>query len=109
MSRPALSDINRSVTGWVSAFNSNFEKLIDGPFPIGSYASTGDFPNAKLYKDCIAETGGVLYKSDGSTWKVFRERLSYLADLDGGTATVSDIRTALNTVLSGLKSKGWME
>lgn len=111
MARPILDAVVREAATWLSSLNDNFEKLMDAPFPIVSVVDVGTLAsthNAKLYQDCIAEAGGVLYKSDGAVWKVFRERVALLADLDPGTATETTIRTALNTLLSGLKSKGWM-
>jgi len=112
MARPAMVDIDRTAAGWVAAFNDNFAKLLDGPFPIAFYtdaAALTSAKNPKLYKDCFAIASGKLYKSDGTSWLVFRKPIAYIADLDGGTATVSSIKTAFNGILSTMKTNGWME
>ena len=106
MSRPALSDIDRTDSGWLTKVNANFEKLLDAPFPMDQEASTGALPNAKLYKDCYVLVGDVLYQSDGTSWGT--KQLNFIADLDTGTATVSDIKTAYNNLLADLQAKGWM-
>lgn len=113
MARPAPHDnpLNSSSTGWVSRLNTNFEDCTDSPFPIGDYADTGTLTssaNPKLYKDCLALVGGVLYRSNGTSWILHRTPLTFISDLDTGTATVADIVTAYNGLLADAVAKGWM-
>ena len=111
MSRPAREDIDRTTANWVQRFNNNMAKAVDAPAP---FVIAADAPtltalfNPKLYKDCIAVVGSLLYKSDGTTWKTFREQLTYVADLDTGTATIEDVKNSHNSLLADMQSKGWM-
>lgn len=111
MSRPVQVLVESGYSGWVARLNSNFAKLLDAPIPFASFTDVPALTsvrNPKLYKDCFAVIGTVLYKSDGTTWLPYREKLSSIADLDTGTATVADIRTAYNNLLSDMQSKDWM-
>lgn len=112
MSRPARIAIDRSAPGWVAQFNANFTALLDGPFPIAFYtdaAALTTAKNPKLYKDCFAMASGILYKSNGSSWLVFRSPVAYIADLDSGIATEITVKSAFNGLLASLKSNGWMD
>lgn len=111
MSRPVQESTASSTSGWVARLNSNFAKLLDAPVPFAEFVDVPPLTSAynpKLYKDCFAVIGTVLYKSDGTTWLPYREKLSFIADLDTVTATVVDIRTAYNNLLSDMQGKGWM-
>lgn len=107
----AMENIDMTDPAWYSKLNDNFEKLLDLPFPIKTYADVSALTtakNPKLYKDTFALIGKLIYTSDGTTWAVYRETLTYIADLDTGTATVSDIKTAYNNLLSDLRAKDWI-
>jgi hypothetical protein len=79
------------------------------------YADTTALTNAanpKLYKDCLALVGAsgsaVLYSSDGTTWSLFRSQLTFIADLNPSTATITDVKNAYNGLLADMQTKGWM-
>ncbi len=111
MSRPARIDTDSEATGWVANINDNFEALTEAPLPLALYASSGALTSArnpKLYKDCFAMVGEVLYWSNGTTWNSYREQLDYMADLNPGTATLSDIVDAYNDLIDDMQDKGWM-
>ena len=110
MSRPASVPVDSSTTGWVGRLNANFAKLLDAPLPIAQVALVGDLTafNPKIYKDCLILVGQTLYKSDGTAWEPYRELLTFVADLVPGVATISDIKTAFNALLTDMKAKSWM-
>jgi hypothetical protein len=117
MSRPAPQDnpIDSTTTDWVSRLNENFSAIIDEPFPMALYADVsalGTAADPKLYKDCLALVGAsgsaYLYISDGTSWSEYRAQLTYIADLDTGTATLDDIKTAYNDLLADMQTKEWM-
>lgn len=107
----AIETIDMTDAAWYSKLNSNFEKLLDLPFPIKTYADVSALTtakNPKLYKDTFALVGGVIYTSDGTAWEVYRELLTYIADLNTGTATVADVKNAFNGLLADMRSKNWI-
>lgn len=117
MSRPAPHNrsLNSSSTGWVSRLNENFSECLDEPFPMAMYADVtalGTAADARLYSGCRALVGSsgsvVEYTSDGTNWVPARTPLNFIADLDTGTATVADVRTAYNGLLADAQAKGWM-
>lgn len=107
----AIENIDMTDPAWYSKLNSNFQKLLDLPFPIKTYADVSALTtakNPKLYKNTFALVGGVIYTSDGTTWEIYRELLTYIADLVPGVATVSDIKNAYNGLLADMRSKNWI-
>ena len=111
MSRPSRKPTNASEAGWVGNINDNFAALMGTPAPLRVFTDEAELSttfNPKLYWDCLANVSGVLYKSDGTDWVKYRTPVAFMADLDTGTATVADIRTAYNNLLSDLQSAGWM-
>ena len=118
MSRPAPHNrpIASDTADWLNRLNENFSECIDEPFPTALYADATALTtaaNPKLYKDCLALVGASgstrLYISDGTTWNPYREQLIFIADLDTGTATLTDIKNAYNGLLSDMQAKGWMD
>jgi hypothetical protein len=111
MSRPQRTPLDASSPGWVTRFNDLAESIVEAPLPLVQYASEGALNTAKdprLNQDCLALVGSDLYTSDGSSWSLYREQLTFVADLDTGTATVEDIKNAFNGVLADMQAKGWM-
>ena len=115
MSRPTLEALNSSEAGWLARLNDNFEKIFDAPFPMVLHADVGALTSAsnpKLFKDCFALVGASgsarLYSSDGTTWTEYLEQLDNIADLNPGTAILSDIVTAYNDLLADMILKEWM-
>jgi hypothetical protein len=107
MSRPSTEALESDKANWVSRLNSNFEKLLDTPFPMALVADSATL--ASTYNAKLGAVGSaVLYKSDGAVWAEYKEQLTYIAPLDTGTATIPDIRTAYNGLLADLQAKGWM-
>ena len=89
----AIENIDMTDAAWYSKFNSNFQKLLDLPFPMKTYADVSALTtakNPKMYKNCFALIGGVIYSSDGTAWELFRG-LDYIAPwnmyLPEGTVT----------------------
>ena len=107
----AIDTIDMTDAAWYSKLNSNFEKILDLPFPIKTYADEAALitdKNPKLYKNTFALVNGVVYSSNGTVWAVYRELLTYIADLNTGTATVADVKNAFNGLLADARSKGWI-
>jgi len=103
VSRPLLETIARTDPDWLDKVNANFEKLLEGPFPI---IQTPQVFNAKKYEDCFGVLAGVLYYSDGTNW--LTRQLDNTPDLNPATATLPDIVTAYNTLLADMQLKGMM-
>ncbi len=99
-----MNDIERNDPDWLTKLNANFETLLDKPFPM---AGKGSLPASK-YEGCLALVGGRLEVSDGSVWSELRGQLTFIADLDTGTATIEDVKNAYNSLLADMQSKGWM-
>lgn len=107
----ALDTIDMSDSAWWSKVNSNFSEILDLPFPIATYADTAALntaKNPKLYKDCFALVSGVIYTSNGTVWEIYREQLTSIAALDTGTATLTDIKNAFNSLLADMRTKKWI-
>jgi hypothetical protein len=112
MARPNTADIDATKTGWVATLNSNFEKVLDTPFPIYLAADLTalNANNASLYDNCFAilQTDSRLYISNGSFWILYDAKLDYIADLVPGVATVADIKNTYNSLIADMKAKGMM-
>lgn len=113
MTRPTLNNpLNAASTGWVNRLNENFQKLLDAPFPIflASDITALNTKNPGLYANCLAIVGTdkKIYRSNGTTWALYDVRLTCIAALDTGTATVASIKTAYNSLLTDMRSKGLM-
>ena len=115
MARPTLETLNSSEAGWLARLNDNFEKIFDAPIPLVLHANVGALTSAsdpKLFKDCFALVGASgsarLYSSDGTTWTEYLEQLANIADLNPGTAILSDIVTAYNNLINDMQAKGYM-
>lgn len=107
----AIQGISMSDAAWYSKLNSNFSLLFQKPYPVKTYADVGTLTAAKpptLYKHCLAVIGSIIYISDGTSWVVFRPHLTYVADLDTGTATITDIKNAFNGLLADMRTKKWL-
>lgn len=112
MTRPTIADMDVTKTGWVATLNANTSKVLDTPFPIFLPAdkATLDAITPALYVGCFAivATDSRLYISDGSSWILYDAKLDFVTDLIPGTATITDIKNAYNTLLADMKSKGMM-
>ena len=65
--------------------------------------------DARLFDACLGVLDEVLYLSDGTNWNQLDfGLLNYIADLDTGTATLNDVKTAYNNLLADMQSKNWM-
>jgi hypothetical protein len=65
--------------------------------------------DARLYEACIGVYDGILYLSNGASWNQLDFGiLDSMADLDTGTAILSDVTDAYNLLLEDLHTKGWM-
>ena len=91
---------------WPTKVNDNFDKVFGQPFAMYTGSLAG-FPAAK-YENCLAMSGGVIYISDGSTWEPYRSQLTNIASLNPATATLDNVKTAMNQLISDAVSKGWM-
>lgn len=106
-----IQTISSADPDWYVKLNSNFNLLLGLPFPMKTYADVATLTtakNPKLYLNCFAAIGGIVYVSDGTSWIVYREKLTYIADLDTGTATLSDVKTAYNNLLADMRTKKWI-
>lgn len=106
-----LQDIEASDPDWYLKVNQNFTDIVDLPFPIVVYvdlAAINAAKNPKKYKHCFALVGDLIYTSDGTSWVVYREQLTLIADLDTGTATIEDVKNAYNSLLADLRAKDWI-
>lgn len=117
MSRPSphTRALDASTAGWVSRMSENFSECMDEPFPMVLYADLTALDaaaNAKLFTDCLSLVGASgsarLYTSDGTNNEPYLSQLDFIADLDTGTATIADIRTAYNSLLTDMQAKGYM-
>ncbi len=112
MARPTITEMDVTKTGWVATLNSNFAKILDTPFPIylAPDKATLDTINPALYINCYAliATDSRLYISDGSTWELYDAKLVFIADMNPGVSTITDIKNAYNALLADMKSKGMM-
>jgi hypothetical protein len=112
MSRPSLVAVDPTSSGWVSRLNANFAKLLDTPFPIYLAANSTalDVNNAGLYVNCLAvvETNHRIYRSNGTSWELYDKKLTHIANLNTGTATITDIKNAYNALLADMVAKGFM-
>ena len=99
-------------TGWVTTLNSNTTKILDTPFPIFLPAdkATLDAITPALYTGCFAivATDSRLYISDGSSWLLYDAKLDFIADMNPGVSTITDIKNAYNALLADMKSKNMM-
>jgi len=113
MSRPTLVSLNVSNTGWIARFNSNFDKIVKAPFPLGqqpTLSSLNSTFHPPLYKDClcVVEDTHIVYKSNGSVWKPFYKQLTYIAQLSAGSS-LDTVKTALNNLIADMLVKGYMD
>ncbi len=112
MTRPTISDMDVTKTGWVDTINANFAKIFDAPFPVylATDKATLDAINPGLYVNCIAivATDSRLYLSDGTSWNLYDTKLDFVVDLVPGSATLADIKNAYNALLADMQSKGMM-
>jgi hypothetical protein len=112
MARPEADELDVTKAGWVATLNSNFELVLDAPFPIYLAAdkATLDAITPGLYVNCFAlvATDSRLYISDGTSWNLYDAKLDFMANLNTGTATLNDIKTAYNDLIADMKAKGMM-
>ena len=112
MSRPTITEMDVTKTGWVATLNTNFGKVLDAPFPIYLAAdkATLDAITPALYVNCIAivATDSRIYISDGSSWNLYDSKLDFVANLNPGSATLNDIKDAYNALIADMKAKGMM-
>ena len=112
MARPNIADMDVTKTGWVTTLNSNTAKILDTPFPIFLPAdkATLDAITPALYTGCFAivATDSRLYISDGSSWLLYDAKLDFIADMNPGVSTITDIKNAYNALLADMKSKNMM-
>lgn len=112
MARPARTPINALITGWVGRLNGNFQQFLEYPFPMYMAADITalNAKTASLYAGCLAivQTDKRMYISNGSTWALYDKKLAYIAPLDTGTATITTIKNAYNSLLADMQSKGLM-
>ena len=112
MARPSISSMDVTKTGWVATLNSNFTKILGAPFPIylATDKATLDAILPALYVKCFAlvATDSRLYVSNGVTWDLYDAKLNFIADMNPGVSTISDIKTAYNNLLADMKSKNMM-
>lgn len=111
MARPSPEPIDRTSADWVTRFNDNMAKVLDAPLALVTAADvpalTSAF-NPNIYNGCFAVIGTDLYLSNGTTWEFLREQLTYVADLNPSTATLSDVKDAYNALLADMRAKDWM-
>lgn len=103
----SMETISASDVLWWQKVNGNFEKIVDLPVPIKPYADIATLDaakNPKLYKNCLSMIGGILHRSNGTASEPLRQ-LDFIADLDTGTATLPDIVSAYNSLLSDMRAK----
>jgi hypothetical protein len=111
MAQPSIPSFSAATSGWVARLNSAFGQVLNTPLPIAISTSltqlATDF-NPKLYKDCLAliTDENVLCISDGTDWDRYLKQLPYQAD--STASTVSDAKDDLNTLISALRTYGWM-
>lgn len=112
MARPEIDDMDVTKAGWVATLNANTAKILDTPFPIFLPAdkATLDAITPALYVGCfsIVATDNRLYISDGSTWELYDAKLDFIADMNPGVSTISEIKDAYNALLADMKSKNMM-
>lgn len=112
MARPSRTPINVVSTGWVSRLNSEFQKLLEAPFPIYMAADTTALTakTAGLFTNCLAvvQTDHRIYRSNGSAWILYDKKLNFIAQLNPASATITDVKNAYNSLLADMQSKGMM-
>ena len=112
MARPSIDPMDVTKPGWVATLNSNFAKILDTPFIIylAPDKATLDAITPALYVDCFAlvATDSRLYKSNGTAWVLYDIKLDFIADMNPGTSTITDIKNAYNNLLADMISKGMM-
>lgn len=112
MTRPTQTLLNTSTTGWVARLNTMYQKIFDAPFPILQVADSTELNtfNPGLYASCLAivQTDHRIYRSNGTAWVLYEPKLTFIADLDTGTSTITTIKNAFNGLLADMKTKGMM-
>lgn len=112
MARPTIAEMDVTKPGWVATLNSNTAKILDTPFPIFLPANKTalDAITPALYTGCFAVVAADsrLYISDGSAWILYDALLDFIADMNPGVSTITDIKNAYNGLLADMKSKGMM-
>lgn len=99
MSRPLRVSVVGGVSGWDSAVNGNFQKLLDGPIPV--YLWTGDQTDIGTGKvpgkvrQCLAWVnhttfGWTLYFNDDGAWRSLKLRRAQKAVTAAYTVTLAD-------------------
>lgn len=108
MARPVLRVLTAGIAAWDADIDTNFKIITEGPFPMVQYALVGDLPSAATYDNCLALVGTtdpLMYISNGTTWEVYRQGA---AVADSTAATVADMATDFNELLTSLKDTGIM-
>ena len=108
MARPIRRTIASGIAAWDADADHNFSLLTDGPFPMLIADATGDLPSASSYDDCLALVGTttvLMYLSNGTTWEVYRQGAVVA---DSTAATVADMATDFNELLTSLQDSGLM-
>lgn len=112
MARPTIDSMDVTKTGWVATLNANFVKILDTPFPIYLAPDIGTLnaitPGLYVNCFCILQTDSRLYVSDGSSWSLYDAKLDFIADMNPGVSTITDIKNAYNSLLSDMQTKGMM-
>lgn len=106
----AMQTISGSDSTWWEKMNANFEELVEAPFPLKSYSDVSTLTaarNPKLYKNCVTQIDGILYRSDGTTW-IPVQQLDAVTDLVPASVTFGEVKTAFNALLADLRAKHWL-
>ena len=72
--RPTRRRIGSDQKSWDADTEANFRQMLDVALPLPEFASTGDLPDADLYRGCMAAVGSSsglskLVISDGTDWR----------------------------------------
>lgn len=72
--RPVRLTIASDQKSWDADVEANLRRFFDVALPLPEYASTGDLPDADLYRGCLAVVGSSsglskLVVSDGTDWR----------------------------------------
>jgi hypothetical protein len=108
MPRPERNVIGSGEAAWDGEVDSNFSIITETPFPIASYATTGNLPSASSYDDCLAhvQADDRLYISNGSIWELYDRQSALVADSTATDAT--QMATDFNTLLQALQDSSLM-
>lgn len=72
--RPIRRTVASDVKSWDADVEANLRQSFDVALPLPEYASTGELPDADLYRGCLAVVGSTaglskLVISDGTDWR----------------------------------------